>query len=101
MKSYNEMTWKEQKFDYMEWFFKEDYEKWSKMDVNDDRRVYINTYDQIQNAVNQLPDEPDVYIKAAMNNLMREDFDMMKRIQTHFATLESIGYYEFFKDFKK
>ena len=81
MKSYNEMTWKEQKLDYIRFMFEEKAILWK--DEHDDRRLYSNRYFQIKEAL-ESHDEPNLYVSVAMNNELNKDIATMKRILEHF-----------------
>ena len=51
----------------------------------DDRMVYINTYNQIMEALISLPEEPARYIKVALWKQINEDKKVMNRIQGVFC----------------
>jgi hypothetical protein len=82
MKSYNEMTWKEQKLDYIKFMFEEKAILWK--DEHDDRRLYSNTYFLIKEAIESLDEEPNIYVSVAMNNELDKDFATMERILERF-----------------
>ena len=55
---------------------------------DDDRRVFCNTYDQIERALKSLPEEPDSYVKVAMWRKMCEDKALLDRIYSKFVDAE-------------
>lgn len=85
MKRHDEMTWKEQKLDYMKYFFEEKAILWK--DEHDDRRLYSNMYFQIKEAIESLEDEPNIYVCVAMNNEINKDKETMKSILEHFKDI--------------
>lgn len=52
---------------------------------SDDRRVYVNMYERIIEAINSLPDEPVTYVKIAMWRAINKDKDALKDIQARFT----------------
>lgn len=78
------MTWKEWKLFYMHQFFGKKYEEWKGRGYRDDRRVFCIMYDKIMEALNSLPEEPNLYVVVAVNNRMVEDFETMKSIKSVF-----------------
>lgn len=82
MKSFNEMTWKEQKLDFIKFMFEEKAILWK--DEHDDRRLFSNVYFQMKEAIESLDDEPNLYVTVAMNNELGKDIEVMKRIREHF-----------------
>lgn len=84
-KSFDNMTWKEQKLYYLKWKFNDKYLFWKDQDLHDDRRVYCNCYEMLVEAVNSLPDEPHITVCCAMNEYMNTQyFEAMKSILDHF-----------------
>lgn len=77
-----ELSWKESKIK----FLKMHYEKYLAEFTGwiDDRQIYCNTYKMIMRAVESLPDEPDNYIRVAMNHAINKDLQMMDSIILHF-----------------
>lgn len=81
-KSYDEMTWKEQKLDYLKWLFEEKAVLWK--NEHDDRKLFSIMYFKIKEAVESLDDEPNLYVCVAMNNRISEDVATMEDIIEHF-----------------
>ena len=85
MKTYDEMTWKEQKLQYLKYRFEKKYLYWKDRDLHDDRRLYCNCYEILTAAINSLPDEPHLTVCVAMNEHMNNQyFESMKSILEHF-----------------
>lgn len=80
-----ERTFKEGWLDHMKWFYGPAYEAFSAQDPHDDRRIYINTYNMIVEAIKSLPDEPNNYVCVALNRLMDEDLEVMRDIGKRFG----------------
>ena len=53
--------------------------------VTDDRRVYINTYTQVYEALDSLPDNPHNWVCVAVNEKVRKERVMMSKILAQFA----------------
>ena len=51
---------------------------------DDDRGLYINTYNMMVRAINTLPDCPDIFIKCAMNEAIKKDCKMLDGIIKRF-----------------
>lgn len=58
--------------------------------VADDRRVFINTYRQLYEAVDSLTDNPNNVVCVAMNNYITEERKMMDEILEHFCSKEEL-----------
>lgn len=57
-------------------------EEWNNLypPVTDDRRVYINTYKQVYDAIDSLPDNPNNLVRVAMNRILCEECERMDKI---------------------
>ncbi len=77
------MTWKQAKIHDFDIRFGGCVEEFKGFD--DDRKVYVNTYNQIIEALNELPEEPVSYIKVAMWRQINRDIEMLDRIQARFC----------------
>lgn len=66
--------------------YEEHYMKWTDIcpSVADDRRVFINTYKQVYQAVNSMRKEPDTWVRVAINDKINEERKIMDRIISHF-----------------
>lgn len=51
----------------------------------DDRLIYVNTYNQIIEAITSLPEEPCSYIKVAMWHQFNKDKEILNRIKAEFC----------------
>ena len=51
----------------------------------DDRLVYVNTYTQIVEAIESLPEEPLSYIKVAMWLKINKDKEILNKIYSRFC----------------
>ena len=58
--------------------------------VADDRRIFINTYHQLYNAVDSLPDNPNNVVCVAMNRYISEEREMMDEIMMRFCAKEEL-----------
>jgi hypothetical protein len=60
--------------------------EWSRMTppVDDDRRVFINVYHMVYEAIDSLPVEPPVWVRVAINRAMEEEFRTMNEIVDFF-----------------
>ena len=76
-------TWKSLKLTVLRYSYAKEAERWA--NEEDDRRLFHNTYNQIVRGVNSLPDEPDLYVRVAMDALIKKDCEMLGRIKTRFA----------------
>lgn len=72
------------------WVLANAYEKkakeWNEIQppVTDDRRVFINTYRQIYEAIDSLPDNPLSVVAVAMNRYITDERSMMDEIMRRF-----------------
>lgn len=53
----------------------------------DDRLVFVNTYNQILEAIESLPEEPLPYIKVAMRRQINIDKETLNEIYNRFCDL--------------
>lgn len=78
--------WKHMKL----WSWAHDYEtkaaEWNNLfpPVSDDRRLYINTYRQVYEAIDSLPDNPPAWVCVAINHELHAEREMMNGILTRF-----------------
>lgn len=75
-------TWKSVKKEYLAYFYGKKAEEWK--DERDDRKVFSNIYYQIIEAIDSLDDEPKPYVCVALDNHIKEDEEMLRRILKHF-----------------
>lgn len=76
-------NWTSKKMDYMERMYGQHIAEFEGFD--DDRRVYIKTYNQIMKALKSLPNDVDSYVAVAMNMLIKTDRDAMDKIIAKFC----------------
>lgn len=57
-------------------------------DHDDDRRVYVNIYRGIIEALEAIREDPHPYIKAAISGRLREDYDILDRIIGAFSGMQ-------------
>ena len=69
--------------EYLKFKYEKKAEEWK--DCHDDRRLFSNTYYQIIEAIETLPEEPNAYIAVAMNNEIAKDREMLDGIMDRFA----------------
>lgn len=72
------MTWKQKKIHNFKNQFGGRIEEFEGFD--DDRRVYINIYNRIIEALESLPDEPHSYIRSAITRQINADKDILNSI---------------------
>ena len=72
------------------WVWAHDYgykaDEWNNImpPVTDDRRIFINTYRQIYEAIESLPNNPHNVVTVAMNSYIQEERQMMDEIKGRF-----------------
>ena len=79
--------WKSLKLAVLNMEYGKQADEWNNMfpPVTDDRRVFINIYHQIVDAVKSLPDNPNAFVCVAMNRLIAEEKKTMDEIKSHFC----------------
>ena len=75
-------SWKESKKHTMETFYGKYLKEFE--GYSDDRKIYCNTYEMIMKALESLPDDPQCYVRCAMNQTINNDMGMMDRIILRF-----------------
>lgn len=83
-------SFKERKIRQMEYFYGATYNAFVEQDPHDDRRVYINIYNEIIEALNSLPKNPNNYVCVAMINAINEDLETLKDIGRRFSRTDYI-----------
>lgn len=78
----NNKTWKQKKIEFVKHFYGDKVEAWK--DEHDDRRLYVNIYNMIIEALETLPEEPNNYICVAINREIAKDRETMDEIREHF-----------------
>ena len=88
LKAYrNKDSWKETKLLRWRLDYGEQKEAWDAIfpPVADDRRVFINTYNQILEALKSLPEMPHVWIRVAVAEKLNEECELMDSIRSRFT----------------
>ena len=78
-------NWKEDKTNYIEWFYGRAYRQFKAEGAHDDRIVYVNTYEMIMKALNSLRKNPDLYVRVAMNKEIEKDLETLREIGKEFG----------------
>lgn len=76
------ISWKESKKYTMEKFYGKYLKEFE--GYSDDRKIYCNTYAMIMKALESLQDDPECYVRCAMNQMINNDMGMMDRIILRF-----------------
>ena len=82
-----EKTWKSRKTEYLTRVYGRHIEAFRGHD--DDRGIYCNTYGRMLAGIESLADEPDLYVRVAMNARIRQDTDSLDRILAVFEGAEA------------
>ncbi len=63
------------------------YHEWNNIfpPVTDDRRIFLNTYKQVYEAIDSLTDNPNSWVCVAVNRLFHEDDEMMGEILARYV----------------
>ena len=77
--------WKSRKLAVLELDYGEKATAWAGEPIEDDRRVFVNTYYQIIEAVQSLPDNPHTIVCVAMNRYIDSMKKVMDDILARFA----------------
>lgn len=79
-------SWKATKLAILEKEYGKEAAEWDKIEpaVEDDRRVYINMYNQLVEAVKSLEDEPHAVVRVAMNHYIEDAGKTMEIIKKCF-----------------
>ena len=83
------ITWKQGKLSYLKLMYGGPVGMFA--DHDDDRQLYVNTYNQIIEAVESMPDTPNNYVAVALNAKIRRDLEMLDRIQGRFLRGDAIN----------
>ena len=79
-----EQTFREVHLNYLDWFFGSDYRRWEAANLHDMRRIYVNMFDMIHDALMELPEEPTPWTAVAISEAMQKDYEEMRDIQRKF-----------------
>ena len=93
IEAYRGASWKQQQIHSLKYRYGHLAEKWSAKTYGDDRDLYVNTYRIMMVGLKSLSAEPDLYVRVAMGQKMREDRALLDRIALRFGenTLGGIG----------
>lgn len=80
-KEYMAMSWKARKLYFLE-RYAEDAERWQ--EEHDDRKLFSNIYEKLVEAVESLPEEPNLTVCVAMNDYISKDEATLDAIREHF-----------------
>lgn len=75
------MSWKDRKLYFLE-RYEADAKRWQ--DEKDDRKLFSVIYDKLVEAINSLPDNPNLTVIVAMNQYMAGEFETLDHIRKHF-----------------
>ena len=76
-------TWKSRKLWQIRRKYEDNIEKWK--DAHDDRRLFVNMFNIMIEAICSLPEEPDNFICVAMNDKIDKYMETMNDILERFA----------------
>jgi hypothetical protein len=82
------ITWKERQKETLREYYAKYIPEFENHD--DDRRIYCNTYKMLARALEELPEEPEVFTKCAMNKAINQELCMLDRIILRFH-YEQVG----------
>lgn len=79
-------TWKSLKLEVLKMKYGKTAARWSDIfpQVNDDRMIFINIYNQLREAVNSLQDDPHIVVRIAMNRYIDEECKKLYSIRKNF-----------------
>nr|DAK63813.1 MAG TPA: hypothetical protein [Bacteriophage sp.] len=79
--------WKSLKIAVLEMEYGKKADEWNNLypPVSDDRRVYINIYHQLCDAVKSLTDNPNTIVRVAMNRYIAEEKKTLDEIKKVFC----------------
>ena len=69
------LSWKQSRIRFLKMHYEKYLEEFD--GHTDDRLIYCNTYRMIMRAVESLPEDPDNYIRVAVNHQIHKDCQMM------------------------
>lgn len=76
-----EMSWRDIRLYFLE-KYEEDAERWQ--NEKDDRKLFSVNYNRLKEAIESMPDNPNLTICVAVNEYIRKEEEVMNRIQKHF-----------------
>ena len=75
------MSWRDTKLYFLE-KYEEDAKRWQ--NEHDDRKLFSVIYEKLVEAINSLPEDPNLTVKVAMNQYMMGEYDTLDHIQKRF-----------------
>ena len=76
--------WASEKLWYHRWAYGEFYDYSKEFAENDDRRLFINIFDKIKEAIEAVSAIENNTVKVAMNKQIEKDYAILKSIQNTF-----------------
>ena len=76
-------NWKSVKLDCLKFLYEKKAEEWK--ECHDDRRLFSNMYYQIITGVETLPENPNNYVRVAMNAMIQKNREELDSIMERFA----------------
>ena len=76
--------WAREKLSYHNWAYGEFYRYSIEMNQSDDRRLYINIYNNIEEAINEVSTVQNTLVRVALNKEIKESYETLKAIQKTF-----------------
>ena len=80
-------NWKETKIDLLTGLYGATAARFEEEKAEDDRRVFVNIYKMLLEAVRSLPNEPVTLVRVAMNRAVGEECGKMDRIMEKFKKI--------------
>lgn len=79
--------WRHTKLNLLKILYAKQAEIWGNLypPVHDDRRLFINIYNQIVEAVSSLSDNPNITVCVAMNRYIKEEQKTLDAIKMYFV----------------
>jgi len=78
-----EFTWKSRRLGFMDHQYGEAAKRW-KDETHDDRCGFVNLYNRMVQALETLPDEPDLYLRNALDEKLTRDWKTLDEIMMRF-----------------
>lgn len=75
--------------EYIKRFYSKYYEQWKGI-YFDDRNRFCNLYELILNGLEEIPEDPYIYVKCAMNDTIRKDCETLDNIVKYFEGIKEM-----------
>ena len=76
--------WANEKLKYLKWSFGEFYEYAIWTEQTDDRRLYVNVYNMVCEAIEAVKDIDNNFVQVALNKKIRQEQEMLSGIKKSF-----------------